>query len=87
MEAKIERGKAPAAGFERSAPEEKGNYLTQIAAAGKEAQNLLELVTELGSSLSLSEMLSVLKFTVSKMKFKSMALTLQCLESLFEHPS
>ena len=67
VDAKIAKGKAPAAGFEGAAPEEKGNYLTQIAAAGKEAQNLLELVTELGSSLSLSEMLSMMSARLTQL--------------------
>ena len=68
VDAKIERGKAPAAGFEAGATEEKGgNYLSQIAAAGREAQSLLELVTELGSSLSLSEMLSVMSARLTQL--------------------
>jgi diguanylate cyclase (GGDEF)-like protein len=52
---KIERGAAPAAGFE--APR-KGNYMAQIAAAGQEAQFMLGLVRELGTSLNLQETLS-----------------------------
>ena len=67
VDAKIDRGEAPAAGFEAAAVEEKGNYLTQIAAAGREAQNLLELVTELGSSLSLGEMLSVMSARLTQL--------------------
>jgi diguanylate cyclase (GGDEF)-like protein/putative nucleotidyltransferase with HDIG domain len=62
-EAKIERGSAPAAGFENSGvripqgPET--NFLASIAAARQEAQTLFELSQELGSSLSLDETLSV----------------------------
>jgi len=63
---KIENGKAPASGFERSegsgcpAPSDPGNFLTSIAAARQEAQMLFELSQNLGSSLSLDETLSVL---------------------------
>ena len=52
---KIERGAAPAAGFESP---RKGNYMAQIAAAGQEAQFMLGLVRELGTSLNLQETLS-----------------------------
>jgi diguanylate cyclase (GGDEF)-like protein/putative nucleotidyltransferase with HDIG domain len=52
---KIERGAAPAAGFEEP---RKGNYMAQIAAAGQEAQFMLGLVRELGTSLNLQETLS-----------------------------
>ncbi len=53
---KIERGAAPAAGFES---QRKGNYMAQIAAAGQEAQFMLELIRELGNSLNLKETLSL----------------------------
>jgi diguanylate cyclase (GGDEF)-like protein/putative nucleotidyltransferase with HDIG domain len=53
---KIERGAAPAAGFEESRSE---NYLAKIAAAGQESQFMLELVRELGTSLNLQETLSL----------------------------
>jgi len=58
---KIERGLAPAAGFEK-AHKEAGNeatFLSSIAAARQEAQTLFELSQDLGASLSLGETLSV----------------------------
>jgi len=60
---KIERGSAPAAGFEKSAsedgPGQEANFLASIAAARQEAQTLFELSQDLGASLSLGETLSV----------------------------
>jgi len=65
-ETKIERGLAPAAGFEKSAvkttPGHDTRFLASIAAARQEAQTLFELSQDLGASLSLDETLSV--FTV-----------------------
>src|SRR5256885_14543718 len=60
---KVERGKAPASGFEVDKVTESGNqaaFLSSIAAARQEAQTLFELTQDLGNSLSLSETLSVL---------------------------
>ena len=60
---KVERGKAPANGFEGDKSNETGNqaaFLSSIAAARQEAQALFELTQDLGNSLSLSETLSVL---------------------------
>lgn len=60
---KVERGKAPANGFEIDRISEPGNqaaFLSSIAAARQEAQALFELTQDLGNSLSLSETLSVL---------------------------
>jgi diguanylate cyclase (GGDEF)-like protein/putative nucleotidyltransferase with HDIG domain len=63
---KIERGSAPATGFETpaSTPEFMANSdaqdpLISIAAARQEVQSLYELTQDLGNSLSLSETLSV----------------------------
>jgi diguanylate cyclase (GGDEF)-like protein/putative nucleotidyltransferase with HDIG domain len=60
---KVERGSAPAAGFENiSAKDGSGheaNFLSSIAAARQEAQTLFELSQDLGASLSLGETLSV----------------------------
>ncbi len=60
---KIERGTAPAAGFEKAqAPEHssgEATFLSSIAAARQEAQALFELSQDLGASLSLGETLSV----------------------------
>ena len=71
---KIEKGIAPAAGFERSdnhdCPTGDGarvDFLTSIAAARHEAQTLFELTQELGSSLSLDETLSVLTLRLKRM--------------------
>jgi putative nucleotidyltransferase with HDIG domain len=64
-EMKIERGLAPATGFDTpaSGPEFVSNEihdpLISIAAARQEVQNLYELTRDLGNSLSLSETLSV----------------------------
>ena len=59
---KIERGAAPAAGFESPRT---GNYLAQIAAAGQEAQFMLGLVRQLGTSLNLQETLSAVARSLS----------------------
>jgi len=68
IDARIERGKAPAAGFEAPATEEQtGDFRTQIAAAGKEAQNTMELVSELGNSLGMAEMLAVLSSRLTQL--------------------
>jgi diguanylate cyclase (GGDEF)-like protein/putative nucleotidyltransferase with HDIG domain len=64
---KIERGLAPAAGFEASngspavaAAAEPVNFLNLIAGARQEVQALFEISQDLGNSLSLDETLSVL---------------------------
>jgi diguanylate cyclase (GGDEF)-like protein/putative nucleotidyltransferase with HDIG domain len=60
---KVERGLAPAAGFEdisvKDAPGQEATFLSSIAAARQEAQTLFELSQDLGASLSLDETLSV----------------------------
>src|SRR5208282_6032923 len=60
---KVERGLAPAAGFENAAVKDglghEANFLSSIAAARQEAQTLFELSQDLGASLSLVETLSV----------------------------
>jgi len=62
-EVKIERGLAPAAGFEdavaKDTPGRETTFLSSIAAARQEAQTLFELSQDLGASLSLGETLSV----------------------------
>jgi len=62
-EPKVERGLAPAAGFENAAvkesPGQEATFLFSIAAARQEAQALFELSQDLGASLSLGETLSV----------------------------
>ncbi len=60
-EVKVERGDAPATGFEQNvAPERaEASFLSSIAAARQEAQTLFELSQDLGASLSLAETLSV----------------------------
>jgi len=63
---RVERGSAPAAGFENSAPERTGqgsnapSFTSMIAAARQEFQSIHELTSELGSSLSLDDTLSIL---------------------------
>jgi diguanylate cyclase (GGDEF)-like protein/putative nucleotidyltransferase with HDIG domain len=60
---KVERGLAPAAGFEDIASKDglghEATFLSSIAAARQEAQTLFELSQDLGASLSLVETLSV----------------------------
>lgn len=58
---KVERGEAPASGFDAAREPDSGSgvaFLSSIAAARQEAQTLLELSHDLGNSLSLSEILS-----------------------------
>jgi diguanylate cyclase (GGDEF)-like protein/putative nucleotidyltransferase with HDIG domain len=62
-EVKVNRGVAPAAGFEQADSAGDGNrvdFLQSIAAARQEVQSLFELAQDLGNSLSLDETLSVL---------------------------
>lgn len=61
----VTRGIAPAAGFEKAAPEvatpeAHGDFLSSIAAARQEVQALFEIAQDLGNSLSVDETLSVL---------------------------
>jgi diguanylate cyclase (GGDEF)-like protein/putative nucleotidyltransferase with HDIG domain len=59
----VRRGFAPASGFENTAGKPGGpvpDFLTSIAAARQEVQTLLEVSQDLGSSLSLTETISVL---------------------------
>jgi len=68
VDARIERGKAPAAGFASAASEDqKRDFHSQIATAGREAQYTLELVSELGNSLGMAEMLSVLSSRLTQL--------------------
>jgi diguanylate cyclase (GGDEF)-like protein/putative nucleotidyltransferase with HDIG domain len=68
VSARIARGKAPAAGFESDAIEDpKGDFRSQIASASREAQCTLELVSELGNSLGMAEMLSVLSSRLTQL--------------------
>jgi diguanylate cyclase (GGDEF)-like protein/putative nucleotidyltransferase with HDIG domain len=68
---RVERGLAPAAGFERTDPThstiENADFLSSIASARQEAQTMFELSQDLGVSLSLSETLSVLSMRLRKM--------------------
>jgi diguanylate cyclase (GGDEF)-like protein len=68
---KVERGLAPATGFERTevtqAGLENADFLTSIASARQEAQTMFELSQDLGISLSLSETLSVLSMRLRRM--------------------
>jgi len=68
---KVERGLAPAAGFERTEPThgpiDNADFLSSIASARQEAQTMFELSQELGVSLSLSETLSVLSMRLRRM--------------------
>ncbi len=66
---RVERGLAPATGFEKSAdnPSNDADFLTSIASARQEAQAMFELSQDLGNSLSLSETLSVLLMRLRKL--------------------
>jgi diguanylate cyclase (GGDEF)-like protein/putative nucleotidyltransferase with HDIG domain len=68
---RVERGLAPATGFERTEPShgpvENADFLTSIASARQEAQTMFELSQDLGVSLSLSETLSVLSMRLRRM--------------------
>ncbi|HTS38287.1 MAG TPA: HD domain-containing phosphohydrolase [Candidatus Solibacter sp.] len=76
---KVERGLAPATGFERAEPThgpvENADFLSSIASARQEAQIMFELSQDLGVSLSLSETLSVLSMRLRRMiPFDSIAI-------------
>ena len=68
---KVERGTEPGAGLECTPPhnaaEAPDNFLTSIAAARQEVQNLFELAQDLGNSLSLNETLSLLALRLKRM--------------------
>jgi diguanylate cyclase (GGDEF)-like protein/putative nucleotidyltransferase with HDIG domain len=66
---RVERGLAPAAGFERSieSSQNENDFLTSIASARQEAQAMFDLSQDLGNSLSLSETLSVLSMRLRKL--------------------
>jgi diguanylate cyclase (GGDEF)-like protein/putative nucleotidyltransferase with HDIG domain len=71
---KIERGQAPATGFENTGKSvhtgmgaDSVDFLSSIAAAHQEVQILFELTQDLGNSLSLDETLSVLAVRLKKM--------------------
>jgi diguanylate cyclase (GGDEF)-like protein/putative nucleotidyltransferase with HDIG domain len=67
---RISRGASPAAGVEaarRTGVPDKPDFLSSIAAARQEAQDLFELAHELGNSLSLHETLSVLGLRLKRM--------------------
>jgi len=69
---KIERGVAPAAGFEQSSPlvsarKDAFDPLCSIAAARQEVQMLFELTQDLGNSLSLNETLSVVSVRLKRL--------------------
>jgi diguanylate cyclase (GGDEF)-like protein/putative nucleotidyltransferase with HDIG domain len=67
---RVERGAAPATGFEAEAAKVSADstaFLTSIASARQEAQTMFELSQDLGVSLSLSETLSVLSMRLRRM--------------------
>ena len=69
---KIEKGLAPAAGFEQTPPPVNGRKdafdpLCSIAAARQEVQMLFELTQDLGNSLSLNETLSVVSVRLKRL--------------------
>jgi diguanylate cyclase (GGDEF)-like protein/putative nucleotidyltransferase with HDIG domain len=68
---KVERGEAPAAGFEDTTVKDpaanEATFLFSIAAARQEAQTLFELSQDLGASLSLGETLSVFSMKLKRL--------------------
>ena len=65
---RVERGLAPAAGFEKwTENPQPEDFLSSIASARQEAQAMFELSQDLGNSLSLSETLSVLSMRLRKL--------------------
>ncbi len=66
---RVERGLAPAAGFERGSDhsQNESDFLSSIASARQEAQAMFDLSQDLGNSLSLSETLSVLSMRLRKL--------------------
>ena len=66
---RVERGLAPATGFEKWADnlQNETDFLTSIASARQEAQAMFELSQDLGNSLSLSETLSVLSMRLRRL--------------------
>src|SRR5581483_11908852 len=69
---KIQRGEAPAAGFEVSQPARRPgasepSFLSTIASAREEGHFLFELTQDLGSSLALDETLSVVAARLKRM--------------------
>jgi len=67
---RISKGATPAAGIEtarKTGTPDKLDFLSSIAAARQEAQDLFELAHELGNSLSLHETLSVLGLRLKRM--------------------
>jgi diguanylate cyclase (GGDEF)-like protein/putative nucleotidyltransferase with HDIG domain len=68
---KVQRGEAPAAGFEDIAVKDpaanEATFLFSIAAARQEAQTLFELSQDLGASLSLGETLSVFSVKLKRL--------------------
>src|SRR5437667_6919367 len=68
---KVERGEAPAAGFEDIAVKDpaanEATFLFSIAAARQEAQTLFELSQDLGASLGLGETLSVFSVKLKRL--------------------
>jgi diguanylate cyclase (GGDEF)-like protein len=69
-EVRIDKGAEPAAGFQGAAPHaaagNEHDFLCSIAAARQEVQLLLELVQDLGNSLSLDETLSLVAARLKK---------------------
>ncbi len=77
----VEKYVEPAAGFEQSgpalSPASEADFLSLIASARQEAQNMFELSQDLGNSLSLGETLSVLSMRLRKLiAYDSMAVFL-----------
>jgi diguanylate cyclase (GGDEF)-like protein/putative nucleotidyltransferase with HDIG domain len=68
-ELRVERGLAPATGFEKNAlnSQNETDFLSSIASARQEAQAMFELSQDLGNSLSLSETLSVLSMRLRRL--------------------
>jgi diguanylate cyclase (GGDEF)-like protein/putative nucleotidyltransferase with HDIG domain len=68
IDVQVARGIAPAAEFESPITEDgNGDFRAQIAAASWEAQYTIELLSELGNSLGMAQMLSVLSSRLTQL--------------------
>lgn len=87
---KVENGLAPANGFEQMkksiraiANGDPGDFIHQIASARQEVQQLFEISQEIGRSLTLDEMLSILSLRVKRMvPYDSMAVYIRRIDNL-----
>ncbi|MEO8025395.1 MAG: HD domain-containing phosphohydrolase [Bryobacteraceae bacterium] len=84
--AKVERGDAPAAGFEASGVTRSGDFLKSISAAREEEQLLLDLNQQLGNSIALQETFAGVASRLKKLvPYQSVVLFIQRGDRLLAH--